>query len=79
MMEKTNKEYIKEIQDLADLHSSLKQEVQNLLNEGDLIKDKLKDSERVFSITESINSIMIEIEDVEDKYYSIIEEYKKRK
>lgn len=76
---KTNKEYLKELQDLSDKHSSLKEEAESLLKEGDLIEDKLKSSERVFAITEAVNSIMKEIDEIEDKYYSVLEEYKNKK
>lgn len=78
-MEKTNKEYIKELQVLTDKHDSLKNEAESLLKKGESIKDKLKDSERVFSITESINTIMLEIDEVENEYYSILDDYKKRR
>lgn len=78
-MVKSNKEYLKELQELSDKHSSLKDEVEDLLKEGDSIKDKLKESDRVFSITEVINSLMKEMDIIEDKYYSILKEYKDKK
>ncbi len=68
------KEKLKELQELADKHESLKKEVEYLISEGEKIEDKLKESERIFAITETINSIMEEIEILEEEYNKKLEE-----
>ena len=78
-MAKTNKEYLTELQEISDKHTSMKKEVEDLLKSGDEIKDKLKESKKIFSITEIINSIMADMDDLEEKYYLILKEYKDKK
>ncbi len=65
---KTNKEYLQELQVIADKHSETKDAIEYLLKEGDGIKDKLKESERVFGITESINKMMLDLDLLEEEY-----------
>jgi hypothetical protein len=76
---KTNKEYLQELQVIADKHSETKDAIEYLLKEGDGIKDKLKESERVFGITESINKMMLDLDLLEEEYDSILLDYKKNK
>jgi len=76
-MEKDTKKIIIELQEIADKHLILKNEIEFLIQEGEKIEDKLKDSDRLFSIAESINKIMEEIEETENKYHNVLEEYKK--
>ena len=76
-MEKDTKKIIIELQEIADKHLVLKNEIEFLIKEGEKIEDKLKDSDRVFSIAESINKIMEEIEETEERYHNVLEEYKK--
>jgi len=75
----TNKEYLLELQKLADKHASLKEKCEGMLKEGDSIEDKVKESERVFAITDAVKSIMFEMDEVENKYYTILDNYKNKK
>lgn len=72
---KTTKEYIEELQKLSDKHTSLKNEIESLLKEGENIKDKFKESARVFSITEAINILFKELESIEEQYDSLLKKY----
>ncbi len=76
---KTNKEYLTELQEISDSHIQKKEAIEYILKEGDEIRDKFKESARVFEITETINKMMLELEDLELKYDSILLEYKNNK
>lgn len=76
---KTNKEYLTELQEISDSHSKKKEAIEYILKEGEEIRDKFKESARVFEITETINKMMLELEDLELKYDSILLEYKNNK
>ena len=78
-MAKTNKEYLTELQILADKHTSLKESCEGLLKEGDSIQDKVKGSERIFSITKTIDSIMVDMDLIADEYDQVLENYKNKK
>ena len=75
---KTNNEYIKELQDLADKHEDLKKEIEYFVKEADAIEDKLLHSDRLFSLTESINKTFVELDEIEIKYNELLKEYKNK-
>ena len=76
---KTHKEYLNELQILADKHAGLKELAESLIQEGEGIEDKLKHSNRIMAITESVNGVMSDLDKVEDEYYALLKEYKDRK
>jgi len=72
------KKILEELQSMADAQLKLKSEVEFLLKEGDQIKDKLQNSDRLFSITESINTVMNELDSLELEYDNKLTEYNKK-
>lgn len=75
-MEKDSKKIMKELQEIADKHLALKQEAESLIQVGEKIEDKLSNSDRIFSIAESVNKIMNEIDELEEEYHKKLDEYK---
>ena len=73
------KKTLKEIQELADKHNSLKEKIDGILSQGDSIEDKLKESERILGIKSAVESMFIEIEAIEKEYFEKIEEIKNSK
>jgi len=66
------KEKLIKVQKIVDEHTLLSSEIEFLLKEGENIIDKLQESERIFAITETINSIMKEMELLELEYEELI-------
>jgi len=77
-MDDNIKKILEELQSMADAQLKLKSEVEFLLKEGDQIKDKLQNSDRLFSITESINTVMNELDSLELEYDNKLTEYNKK-
>ena len=66
------KEQIKELQQIADKHISLKKEIEGLLDQGDKIENKYKNFERILNIKENVESMTKELDSIEEEYYETL-------
>ena len=73
------KQQLKEVQELADKHSSLKNKIEGIISQGESIEDKLKESDRILGIKSAVESMFNDLDDIEKEYFNKIEEIKSNK